>query len=122
MKKHITLALAGMLVLAGCSEKSEETTATDTTAAAPAADAAADAPAAALAGTTGVAECDDYLAKVKACISDKVPEAQRAQFEQAMEQSTSAWASVPDKAQLAQMCKQATEQAKTAYGAMGCDI
>ncbi len=120
MKKHITLAFAGLLVLAGCSEKSEEATGTDTTAAAPAADAAA-APVAA-AGTTGIAECDEYLSKVKACISDKVPEAQRAQFEQAMEQSTSAWATMEDKTALTQMCKQASEQAKTAYGAMGCEF
>jgi hypothetical protein len=72
----------------------------------------------------GVAECDDYLAKVEACVSHKVPEAQRAQFKMTIETSRKGWqqaASTPQgKATLAAICKQATEQARTAYKTFNC--
>ena len=75
-------------------------------------------------GKIGVPECDDYLAKVDACVSSKVPEAQRAQYKAAMETSRKAWqqaASTPQgKAGLAAACKQATEAAKTLYKAYNC--
>ena len=94
------------------------------TAAAPAADAAA-APAAAPAAdtvnaSTGVPECDTYLEKVYACISDKVPEAQRDMMKQGIDQSKASWSTVTDKTALAAQCKTAMEQAKTSFGAMGC--
>jgi hypothetical protein len=73
------------------------------------------------AASTGVAECDDYVAKVKACIADKIPENMREETLKGMDQVTAAW-SAPgvDKAQLAEACKTAMDQAKSAYGAMGC--
>lgn len=73
-------------------------------------------------GATGVAECDEYLTKVMACIDDKIPEAQRDQVKQAIEASKASWASVTDKAALANTCKAAMDQAKTAYTAMGCSF
>ena len=121
----LILAAIGTLALAGC--KKAETPATDAPAATPAA-----APAAAAAEVTpapstdtvkagtGVPECDQYLEKVYACISDKVPEAQRDMMKQGIEQSRSAWAGVTDKTELANQCKTALEQAKTSFGAMGC--
>ncbi|WP_334177814.1 hypothetical protein [Pseudoxanthomonas sp.] len=69
---------------------------------------------------TGVPECDQYLEKVYACISDKVPEAQRAMMKQGIEQSKASWSTLTDKTALAAQCKTAMDQAKTAYGAMGC--
>jgi len=76
------------------------------------------------AGKIGVPECDEYLAKVDACISGKVPPAARAQFNAAVEQNRKAWeqaASTPQgKASLAAACKQATEAAKTAYKTYNC--
>jgi hypothetical protein len=76
------------------------------------------------AGKIGVPECDDYLAKVDACIAGKVPAAARAQFNAAVEQNRKAWqqaASTPQgKASLAAACKQATEAAKTAYKSYNC--
>ena len=75
-------------------------------------------------GKIGVPECDDYLAKVDACVSSKVPEAARAQYRAAMETNRKAWqqaASTPQgKAGLAAACKQATEAAKTAYKSYNC--
>lgn len=123
----LILAAIGTLALAGC--KKAETPATDapaaTPAAAPAAAAAEVTPAPAtdtVKAGTGVPECDQYLEKVNACISDKVPEAQRDMMKQGIEQSRSAWAGVTDKTELANQCKTALEQAKTSFGAMGCSF
>jgi hypothetical protein len=73
----------------------------------------------------GVAECDDYWAKVNACVNSKVPEAARASFKSAMDQSMKAWkqaASTPEgKAGLATACKQALETAKTSFSAYKCE-
>ena len=129
------LAAAATLALAACkpADKPADAAAPAAdTAAAPAADAAA-APAATPAvdpsavpaadtvtAGTGVPECDTYLEKVYACISDKVPEAQRDMMKQGIDQSKASWASVTDKTALAAQCKTAMEQAKTSFGAMGC--
>ncbi len=108
--KLLTIAAVTVLSLAGC-KKTE----------APAADAAAPAASAdTVKAGTGVAECDQYLEKVYACISDKVPEAQRDMMKQGIEQSKSAWNGIADKSALAAQCKTAMEQAKTSFGAMGC--
>ncbi|QQP96291.1 hypothetical protein [Lysobacter enzymogenes] len=97
---------------------------TDAPAAAPA-DAAA-APAAAPTASVGVPECDDYLAKVRACLTDKVPADQRAGFQAALDQSQSAWvqmAATPQgKTALAGACKTALEQSKAQYSALGCTL
>lgn len=115
MKSAIALLL-GVALLAGCSKKEEapkaEASAAATTAGASTTNVAD--------GLTGVPECDDYMNKVMACIKDKVPEAQRATLEQAVNQSKAQWAAVTDKAALAQSCKAALDQAKASYGAMGC--
>jgi hypothetical protein len=124
------LAAAATLALAACkpADKPADAAAPATEAAAPAMEAtapAADATAAAPAADTvnagtGVPECDTYLEKVYACISDKVPEAQRDMMKQAIEQSKTSWSAVTDKTALAAQCKTAMDQAKASYGAMGC--
>jgi hypothetical protein len=124
------LVAAATLALTACkpAEKPAEETATAETApaaevAAPAAEPAAPAPAPVAdtaTASTGVPECDTYLEKVYACISDKVPEAQRAAMKQGIEQTQSGWSTVTDKTALATQCKTAMEQAKTSFGAMGC--
>ena len=73
-----------------------------------------------IAVNTGVPECDDYLNKVYACISDKVPEAQRDMMKQGIEQSKAGWAAITDKSALAAQCTTAMDQAKASFGAMGC--
>ena len=120
--KILAVAAFAVLSLAAC--KKAETPADPAAPAAPAATApAAVTPAATtdtVSASTGVPECDQYLEKVYACISDKVPEAQRDMMKQGIEQSRSAWAGVTDKTELANQCKTALEQAKTSFGAMGC--
>ncbi|MFK3649910.1 hypothetical protein ACI2IY_15970 [Lysobacter enzymogenes] len=97
---------------------------TDAPAAAPA-DAAA-APAAAPTASVGVPECDDYLTKVRACLTDKVPADQRAGLQSALDQSQSAWAQMAatpqGKTALAGACKTALEQSKAQYSALGCTL
>jgi hypothetical protein len=118
MKTKFAIALLSTsLLLSACSKSEEAAPAAPeaTTAATPAAT-----PAVASATGSGVPECDAYLDKVMACIKDKVPEAQRAAFEQGIEANKASWASVTDKAKLAQTCTSAMEQAKTSMGAMGC--
>jgi hypothetical protein len=79
--------------------------------------------AAAAGGTsTGVAECDDYLSKVQACISSKVPEAQRGMINSGLEATKKSWAAISDKGALAQACKMASDQAKATYAAYGCTL
>lgn len=77
-------------------------------------------------GKIGIAECDDYISKVKACLAAKVPEAQRAMFDQAMKTSTEQWktamAQPGGKEALAAQCKQASDAAKQTYASFGCDM
>lgn len=110
------LVASAALALAACKPADKPADAVST----PAAEATAAAPADAANASTGVPECDTYLEKVYACISDKVPEAQRDMFKQGIEQSKAGWASVTDKTALAIQCKTAMEQAKASFGAMGC--
>jgi hypothetical protein len=71
-----------------------------------------------------VPECDDYITKYEACITGKVPEAARAQFNSSLKQLRDSWrqaASTPQgKAGLAQGCKMATEQARASMKSFGC--
>ena len=106
MKQSLLVSiLAGSMfvITAGCDEKKDAaaTTTTTTTTAAPAAAAdkpaaaadkpAADAPAAAAAGgDIGVAECDDYIKKMAACM-DKMPAASKTAMEQGFKASKDAW-------------------------------
>ncbi|WFC43086.1 hypothetical protein [Pseudoxanthomonas sp. SE1] len=123
----LALAALATLSLAAC-KPADDTASTadapvveDTTAAADATTAPAPTSDTVDAGT-GVAECDQYLEKVYACISDKVPEAQRDMMKQGIEQSKASWSAVADKTALAAQCKTAMDQAKTAYAAMGCSF
>lgn len=72
----------------------------------------------------GVAECDEYLDKYEACISNKVPEAARAQLKSSLETTRKSWkdiASTPEgKNGMAMTCKQALESAKQTMSAYGC--
>lgn len=138
------LAAAITLALAACNkpaDKPADAPAADA-AAAPAADAAMapaatpapeaapaapmDPAAAPAAASVGVAECDDYLAKVSACLTDKVPEAQRAAFQTGLDQSRNAWAQAAGTPQgkeaLANACKMALDQSKAQYAAFGCTL
>ena len=74
----------------------------------------------------GVPECDDFIAKYDACVSDKVPEAARAQYKSAIAQWRTSWKKLADnpstKGTLAAACKQAAEQQAAALKSYGCSF
>ena len=74
----------------------------------------------------GVPECDDYLSAYRDCLASKVPEASRAELNEALEQSVATWrsaaASPEGKAGLAVACTQAREAAKPGVSAYGCSL
>lgn len=73
----------------------------------------------------GVAECDDYLTRMEACLS-KLPAAAKAQYESAFEQTRKQWrdaaANPQTKASLAQGCKAATDAAKASMKSFNCEF
>lgn len=74
----------------------------------------------------GVAECDEYLTKVEACIFNKVPEASRAMFKPSLEQTRKSWKDLAEnpqtKAGLTSACKQALDTAKQTYASFSCEF
>jgi len=72
----------------------------------------------------GVPECDDFLAKYEACVTGKVPEVARAQYQSMIKQWKDSWRKMAEnpqtKAALASACKQAKEQQETALKSYGC--
>src|SRR5688572_13711244 len=72
----------------------------------------------------GVPECDDFITAYDACVSSKVPETVRAQYKTSIEQWRTSWrqlaANPNTKATLAQVCKQAAEQQRTALKSYNC--
>lgn len=74
----------------------------------------------------GVPECDDFIAKYDACVSNKVPEMARAQFQSALKQWRESWKKLAEnpstKPTLVSACKQAAEQQAAALKAYGCSF
>src|SRR5262245_59631164 len=74
--------------------------------------------------TTGIAACDDFLKKYEACVTSKVPAAQKATFQGQLDQMRKAWsdaAKAPGvKETLESTCKQSTEQMKAVMSGFGC--
>ena len=74
----------------------------------------------------GVPECDDFLAKYEACVTGKVPEAARAQYNASLKMWRDSWrqaAATPQgKATLAQGCKMAAEQSRASLKSFGCEL
>jgi hypothetical protein len=128
----LTLCVAGGLLLLACGSSDNSNTAntTPTNANRAATNTTAPATNTATTNTTasaekvGVPECDDYLAKYDACVTGKVPEAARAQYNASLAQMRKSWhdlaANPQTKASLAQACKTATETARTAMKSYGC--
>ncbi|MFL6231070.1 MAG: hypothetical protein ACJ741_20020 [Pyrinomonadaceae bacterium] len=130
----LTLCVAGGLLLLACgsSETSNNTATTNanratTNTTAPATNTATTNTAGAntaSAEKVGVPECDDYITKYEACVSGKVPETARAQYNASIAQMRKSWhdlaANPQTKGSLAQACKTATESAKTAMKSFGC--
>ena len=71
----------------------------------------------------GVPECDEFIAKYEAC-TDKVPEAGRAQYKDALAKWRTSWkqlaANPATKGTLAAACKQAADASAASWKAYGC--
>jgi hypothetical protein len=123
------LSLVCGLVLIACS-KTETTNNSNTTVGSSTTDkpASTATPASAAASTSGdnigVPECDDFIAKYEACVSSKVPEMVRAQYQASLKQWKDSWKKLAENPQtkptLASACKQSLEQAKTSLNAFNC--
>jgi hypothetical protein len=74
--------------------------------------------------TVGLPVCDDFLTKYEACVSSKVPEAQRTMYKGSFEQMRKAWSEAAKnssaKSSLEGTCKTSAEQMKTLMSAFGC--
>lgn len=74
----------------------------------------------------GVAECDDFIDKYEACITGKVPEAARAQWNSTLQQWRSSWkqlaANPQTRSSLAAACKMAADQTKQSMQPYGCSF
>ena len=120
----LMLCLALGLVVMACST-TETNTNTNTSSGTPA---AATTPATGTASTTGdnigVPECDDFITKYDACVSNKVPEMVRAQYKDAIARWRTEWRRMANdpatRGQLAAACKQAAEQQSAALKSFGC--
>lgn len=135
MYKHILLLILSGLFLAACDSKSEAPAVVEeaTEAAEQAAEAVAEATEEAAeaveeaageltAGEVGVAECDDYIAKTKACL-DTLPEAARSSSQAGLDMMVEQWkeAAKTNKDALASACKTAIDTNRAGMEAMGCD-
>jgi hypothetical protein len=74
----------------------------------------------------GVPECDDFITKYEACVSSKIPEAARAQFNTTLKQWRDSWRQAAGtsqgKAGLVQVCKASIEQARQSMKSYGCEF
>ena len=121
----LMLCLVVGLVVAACSKTD---TATNTNTGASDRPAAATTPASSTASTSGdnigVPECDDFITKYDACVSNKVPEMVRAQYKDAIARWRTEWKRLANdpatRGQLASACKQAAEQQSAALKSFGC--
>ena len=123
------LSLIVAVMLIGCSTTENTNTNTNTNTASGTTDKpAATTPATDTASTTGdkigVPECDDFITKYDACVSNKVPEMVRAQYKDAIARWRSEWRRMANdpatRGQLAAACKQAAEQQSAALKSFGC--
>ena len=82
--------------------------------------------AAAHAQSTGIAACDNFLAKYDTCIASKLPEAQRAMYKSQFDQTRKMWLDLSKnpatKSTMETTCKQTMDAIKTSLQAFGCSF
>jgi hypothetical protein len=132
MRKVLVLALAATFIVAGCQKQEVATATTETTVTTETMATTAMETTATVAQSTGVAECDAYLAALEKYMQcDKVPQAVRdaqAQSAQQMRTSWATWASLPEESRkVAQdaaktSCTTALATLRTGATASGCPI
>lgn len=117
----------GLLVLSCSKPADTNRNAASTNNTAPSGTPAATAPATAAAGEKiGVPECDAFLTAYENCVSTKVPEQARAQFQAGMKTWRTEWKRLADNPQtkgtLAEACKRQHDAQRTALKAYGCTL
>jgi curli biogenesis system outer membrane secretion channel CsgG len=117
--KKLCILFAACAVLAACDKKDTPAPQAAAPAAATQPATPAAAPQATAASTSLPKECDDYIARVKACVTKAGGAA--AQFEQALEQSKAQWNAVADKSQLVAGCKAANDQFGQMAATLKCE-
>ncbi len=74
----------------------------------------------------GIEECDSFLTAYDNCVSNKVPEASRAQYKTAINTWRTEWKKLADNPQtrgtLATVCKNQMENARTQVKSFGCTL
>jgi hypothetical protein len=82
--------------------------------------------AAAHAQSTGIAACDDFLAKYDSCVASKLPEAQRAMYKSQLDQTRKMWLDMSKnpatKSTMEATCKQTMDAIKTSLQVFGCSF
>jgi len=124
----LVLSLVCGLVLIACSKtettNNSNTSAGSSTTEKPATSTPATTTASTSGDNIGVPECDDFITKYDACVSNKVPEMVRAQYKDAIARWRSEWRRMANdpatRGQLAAACKQAAEQQSAALKSFGC--
>jgi hypothetical protein len=122
----LVIAIALCAALAAC--KKEEAPAADAaatpaadTAAAPAASTTEPAAPAAAVGASLPKECQDYLARAKACFTKAGNPAAVQAFDQAIAQAETQWNQMADKSQLGPVCKSANDQFSQTATMLKCE-
>jgi len=129
-KSLLIICVLFAAILIGCS-KTENGNRNTTPANSNRATTTAATPASGTTGTTapagekiGVPECDEFIAKYEACVTGKVPEVARAQYQTMLKQWRESWkklaANPQTKGTLAAACKQAREQQEAALKSFAC--
>ena len=76
--------------------------------------------------STGIAVCDDFLARYETCVGTKIPAAQQATFKTQIEQLRKSYTDMSknpsSKPALEASCKATSDQMKTATQAYGCSF
>jgi len=73
----------------------------------------------------GIAECDDFIAKYNACISDHVPEAKKAEYKENIDAFARTWKQLmanSDKSTVAAACKRHSDMARENMKSFGCEF
>ena len=73
----------------------------------------------------GILECDDFIAKYNACISDHVPAAKKAEYKENIDAFARTWKQLmanSDKSTVAAACKRHSDMARENMKSFGCEF
>jgi hypothetical protein len=73
----------------------------------------------------GIPECDDFIAKYNACISDHLPEAKKAEYKENIDAFARTWKQLmanSDRSTVAAACKRHSDMARENMKSFGCEF